>query len=802
MSSLNRPRFWLHHIGLLAPLLCLAGTVAVYSTALNPGLPLLLANALAALFCAWRLLSSRRPFYHPGLDILLALALWAALSATTALDPYLAQRSLATGVGGCGLTLGLVVAIRSSRDWKLAAYGLVGFTALASIAAWPAAFAVARQTGHLPALTGTYNNPDAFSILPLSGFCLGFGLLARRRGAGTGLMLALLGVLALSLAATGCRSALLGATLGLGLSFALMATHRSRRLAKARPLMMALPIVVVMALLPLSNFGLSGLDKISRTFNDAALRNEATRLEVAYYGWRAVAQHAVLGAGPGCFGLAYQTVRPDPHPDDYINLAHNDHIEMAVELGFPGLLLWAAALAAAAHKAYDGLLHGRRPAEAAGLLAALAALIVFAFFNFIVSERPSFWVQCYLLGLAYAFPSERSARPEPKLARLLLTLPLLALALWGVTFAARLLQADSYAATARGQAEGLLFESSAGAWDQAIALQPERAAFRQSRAEVARKLATLGVYSEAPVVERQLRSALLASPANTGVMVQLALWLAQRGETKEAKALLDQASRLAPGSPMLKRRRQELAVGQGRWAEAAAQAWAAYKTTGQGLTSLAELVIAAELANPGAGCALLREWTRTPNERSSLLWQELFRQTETRKLGAPRLSFALLRVELSPTDLCAKLALAQAAAQGPGGVEQQFQILGKALAEASLTTDRSPCLEPALLLWTSRAVDRGQVAAAQERLGGILQDQPRLHRVRLRLADLLAVQGQRAEATALLKDGLSFDNSSVDLHLGLARLYRAGGSADLARAYARDALRLDPTSQEAKSLLK
>lgn len=797
-QQLNSPA-WPGRAALLGPWLCLALSIVVYSTALNPGLPLLLACGTSAIFCLWRLLLPGRPYYHPGLDIVLAAILWAALCSSTALDPYLAQRSLATLVGGGGIVLGLVCAVRTSSDWKLAAYSFVGLTAAASLLAWPAALQAARATGTLPALKGSYNNPDAFSILPLAGFCLGFGLLARGRGAWTGAMLAVLGGLAVTLAATGCRSAMLGGAVGLALFFALLATHRSRRLRKARPLMMALPLVVVMALLPLSNFGLSGIDKVGRTLSDPALRNEATRLEVATTGWRAVLGAPLLGAGPGCFGLAYQTVRPTPHPDDYINLAHNDHLEIAVELGLPGLLLWAGLLLAALHKTYDALVHGRRPAEAAGLVAALTALIVFAFFNFILAERPSFWAQCYLLGLAYAFPSDRAARAEPVAARFGLTLPILLLSLWGVAFAARQLQADALAATARSLAAGLRFEESAQVWDQAVAVQPQRVAFRQSRAEVARKLVAMGFAQQAPTVQQNLQDALRISRANTGVMVQLALWSARRGDNRQAAELLERALALDPGSPSIERRRQELQLRQGHWNAAATGAWANFEKSGQGLPALAELVIAAELQNPGQGCALLRSWSSEPSPRVTLLWSELLAQTEARNLGPAQLNFALLKIEMTPADLCARLALFRLEA---GSEEQRFASLGQALAEASVESTASPCFSQALLGWSSLGSKLGKSPAVKARLADTLRENPRLDEVRVHLAGLLVDEGERAEAIALLKEGLAANNSSLPLHLGLARLYKQSGSAELSRAYARDALRLDPTSREAKSLLQ
>lgn len=306
---------------------CLGLAVGIYSTALNPGLPIMGGGALAAGWCLQRLIRGAGPYYSLGLDGVLLLLLWMVVCSVFGLDGYLNQRSLATFCGATGFVLAVQCGVRHGLAWRSLASGLVLLVSIICAFAWPSVVEKAMETGTVPPLMGTYNNPDAFSVLPMLALCLSFGLVEKSRGKGTTLLMAQVGLLSVSLLATGCRSAMLGTGVAAVVFFGLLLRERGSKLQKSR-LLLGFPLIVALAMLPLSNFALQGVDKVSRTFSDGALERESSRLEVARHGWKAVVRFPLFGSGPGAFGLAFQEVRPPDQDSLYVNIAHNDLLEI------------------------------------------------------------------------------------------------------------------------------------------------------------------------------------------------------------------------------------------------------------------------------------------------------------------------------------------------------------------------------------------------------------------------------------------------------------------------------------------
>ena len=86
-------------------------------------------------------------------------------------------------------------------------------------------------------------------------------------------------------------------------------------------------------------------------------------------------------------------------------------------------------------------------------------------------------------------------------------------------------------------------------------------------------------------------------------------------------------------------------------------------------------------------------------------------------------------------------------------------------------------------------------------LGRTLKADPKYPRARASLGASLAGMGRLEEAARELEAALSTEDSPVDLHLGLGRVYEAMGQTDRARENYQKVLNLDPNNEEAISRL-
>ena len=70
---------------------------------------------------------------------------------------------------------------------------------------------------------------------------------------------------------------------------------------------------------------------------------DSIRLQIARDSVHLVAQHPLLGSGLGTFTAVYPQVRSFP-TSLFVNAAHNDYVQLAVETGLLGMLCAAAFL--------------------------------------------------------------------------------------------------------------------------------------------------------------------------------------------------------------------------------------------------------------------------------------------------------------------------------------------------------------------------------------------------------------------------------------------------------------------------
>lgn len=779
--------------------LCLGITLLVYSTHLNPGLPILLGGLLTIFWSGFRLIKGTGPYYHWGLDILLLLTGWATLSATQTLDVYLSQRSLATLFGGTGFVLGAACAIHTARQWRATAHAFILFITVTCLLAWPAALQTAIETGTIPAVCGTFNNPDPFSVLPLLALCLGCGLLEKTNRLWTTLLLTELGILFVTILGTGCRAAMVGAGVAIIVSFAILLTKRRSELQKTRYLL-GFPLIIILALLPLSNFAMHGTDKVTKTLTTDMMASEAVRFEVARHVWKAVLKKPLFGSGPGAFGLSYQAVRPDDHENYYVNIAHNDHIEAAVELGVIGFALWITVWGAALYKTNRGVREGRRPAAAAGALAAILAGFVFALFNFIVVERPAFWAQLFILGLALSLPSRRQSQNEHPLGRWLLTGLLLLLACWATIFGTKSLKAESLAVEAQAAGAELRFEDALLLWTQAVELQPDRTTLRQNRADAAQRLAILnGTEDPSPEALEQLERALESSPASISALVGLAELKIRAREFESAEELLRQADKAAPGSRLINEKRLAIALESGDFLTASKLLRSSRTQSKDKSKALVETLIALELKTPGEGAELMRSWLVTDESINQDLYVTVLLQAQKRGLTQVSQSFLRMKTALDPDDLCSQLALTQLNGL-ENGPEEIFQRTTELLESPGAS--ESPCYDEELTRWIQLGLELDERSKVHQRLSHVLEKDSNKSWVRIELSKLEQSENQMDKARALLREGLDKNPHDLDLNLALAELYEASGTQNIALNYYREVQKIDPKNRRAAAKIK
>lgn len=129
--------------------------------------------------------------------------------------------------------------------------------------------------------------------------------------------------------------------------------------------------------------------------------------------WELLADAPWWGIGIGVYGMAWQRFR---HPDDSSSgsLAHNDYLQMWIEVGLPGLILFLCVLVLAAWTFLRVLRHSKRKivvrAEAAGLFASIFAVSLHSVVDFNFHIVPTL----ILFGLMLARLQILRAQVEPK----------------------------------------------------------------------------------------------------------------------------------------------------------------------------------------------------------------------------------------------------------------------------------------------------------------------------------------------------------------------------------------------------
>jgi len=770
---LNRSKWptWLG-LGLLG--LSLTGNPGV--TGPVPAGPLLLGGVLAAL--ASLLLWQRGPAALPTFAwLLLPLTALAALSLNGALCLFLAQISFASLVGFVGLFLVFALAPSDAKDFQQTQF----FLLMLLLASQIHGFSIFLQNQE--ALRGTFTNPDCYSVLCLLAVFTSLGLFLHCQGwirAAT----AVASIFSLAcLLLTGSRAGLVG--LGAGY-LAMLFTLTSSRSSLYRSYAVRLTLVpaVLVLVLVVAGSSLQLGEKWARLGLGQDVVAYKNRLDVLRVGYKTVLRYPLLGAGPGCFHLAYQQDRPPLMAgEDYMNIAHNDYAQWLVECGIPGGLLGLAFGLGAIATLWRSY---RAPTPwVATSLGALLAVATYMALNpaFPVSAL-FFWMGAYL-GMAASL--WRLQRPRnglawsPKLFPFCLALAISGL--WAADFGRRCWSAQR-TQTQAAKLQRLLD------WEGALLILQASQKFTPGDPKLHLETATLArkAYVASPKAtwleteEQALQRARQSSPHDLKVLLQSAEALEERGRVAEAATFVQQASQLAPSSPHVRRAQARNLIFAGR-VEEAAQKLADVKKVGLVVDdgTLAMLTYWLESKKVGQGRSQLKN---LEGERLRAVGLQATQAAFARKDAA---TAERLLKELSlrlPDD--PKVAFDWAKAQGmAGNLDTELKMIERVRRNPRVEDDEA-LLNQIWQRWSEIRLAKKEADIVMAQLEDFLINHPQSHWARLTLARVHGQAGRGAEARAALRAGLPYDRDG-QLHVALGDLCAAQGLTTIARSYFQEA---------------
>jgi len=381
--AVSVPRFLLMGLALLVPLVI--DPFGVDTQGAKTLVLSLCGLAVLAMGASEVLRGSRRPAATTLAErLLIALLGWAALSLLWARNPQIGLTRVILLAAMVGLAIGVrELCTSASRAWLV----LVSLLVAGTVAMAADAMAVVRATPLLGAtelkqasVLFVHNNMASSYVTPLVPLLVA-GAITARRPLQVLLWLAALVGLTLYLTLLGSRAGMLGALMAValvGLLFVLRARLSRLRLPDRRWRFAAAGLVVLAALLPLSDRarGLAkdgfyrGVHALSFKLDDVSFRPLLWRKTIEM-----VREHPLTGVGAGNFVVEFprfeRQAAAKPH-------AHNDSLQVLAELGLPGLALFLALLASVAVMLGSVLCSACGPAAWVAAAGAFGSVLVLA----------------------------------------------------------------------------------------------------------------------------------------------------------------------------------------------------------------------------------------------------------------------------------------------------------------------------------------------------------------------------------------------------------------------------------------
>ena len=428
---------WLHKIAALLPwleplVLVMAAPLLLFPTACPRWTAVAL--ALLAAFYLLRWIARREPWpSSPFNGALLLLALVIPVAVWASALPDLTLPKLTGLILGLGAYRAIAFSVHDRRSflWGVAALALVGLAIWAvgflgvgwgTKFAWfgPIVSRLPQALTMLPSAPDSGINPNQLAgalvlFLPLAAAGV-VGWWRERSWWFALLSLVALGLAFGTLALTQSRSGWLGAAAGL-LAMAMLAMLASRRrslqvLAVALPLALILAFGAFVALNP--NIVTRFFDTPGGTAGEIAFSGRPEIWSRALY---AIEDFSFTGTGLGAFRRVVNLLYPlfTISPDTDIAHAHNMFLQVAVDVGLPGLIAYLALLELAGVVAWGAARRSSGVVRALGLglFAGLIALHVYGLADALVlGSKPGlvFWMA---LGLIAVLPRVTQAAASP-----------------------------------------------------------------------------------------------------------------------------------------------------------------------------------------------------------------------------------------------------------------------------------------------------------------------------------------------------------------------------------------------------
>lgn len=733
-----------------------------------------------------------------------SLLVWLICASFSSYSKFGSQASLAGWVGGLAILAAIVLGVRRRAEWRLAAHALVlqaTILSLYGVYQWFTELA----TDHARAvIRATFSNSDCFSVIPLIGLFLSSGLLPGAPRA-TKLLLCIESIiLCTALLGSGSRAGLLGGSVAVVVFLGIILSRRHWK-SMSEALVALSPALAVVPLMLFSGLLLPSMGRLQGLMNGEDEQGILMREDVAVYGVITAFQHPLLGTGPGTFDLAYQQFRPSDAvpPYMYVNRAHDDFVEIAVEGGLPALVLWCLLLWFSVSRAARFSSKGALPSEAASAAAAVAGVAAYSCLNFAVPVPADLFFWFAVIGLALSIPVSKEAAEERKVPVRALGALFVMAGLCACVFGERAARANALLDKVGDLQRNLRWEEALLTLQKAIPLEKTRAELISKKATLEQ---TLGLVQGDKTLQRlagvDFEAALALNPRDQGLIRAASGYLRQVGNYAQAENILSRGVEYAPYQDQILK---ELAAVQLIRNEPGA-ALDSMKNLAQrdsaNHADLVKLLAGVERLEPGKGAEAIERWARLKVlDRSFALeaGREAAEALLAAKFPQPADSLLTSLERIEPRDSGFLVDKAQAA-QMLGKEDASLAMLETLLArkEEEATQDYSR----ALVTWAAVKMKGKDGKRVSRRMAEYLVRNPQMSNVRLKLVEVYLHNQQDEQARTLLEESLQSDPDNSLLLSHRANLYRKEGSADLATQYFRRALQADPQNGEAVAGLK
>lgn len=183
-----------------------------------------------------------------------------------------------------------------------------------------------------------------------------------------------------------------------------------------------LPYIIIVVILSLIIFLLPGVRKSDKEFSELVSNSMTTRLGMYRDSIPLILDSPVHGVGSGSFRVQFRSVPGGPYAsqhaenDKYVTRLHNDHLEILVEYGLVGFMLWASMIYLIIYQAFKYLLdekvNSKEKPIAFAFLLGIAGMMIHSLFSFpvrLASTGGLFWI---CIGLLYSYQKNSSTKEK------------------------------------------------------------------------------------------------------------------------------------------------------------------------------------------------------------------------------------------------------------------------------------------------------------------------------------------------------------------------------------------------------